>query len=173
MNKIKAKRYYLFRFLGWQFLLGFAFALIGRLAISLFPQINNINNNILVCLVYYFFNLAIGIVIFHIALNKVFFKPYKHITITPNFSKITFWFSLKNYLKIAGIILAGVIVIYLLIFCSVVLIFGHSVDAFLIYSVVYAFAALILLIPVGLFVTLFIINRIVKQNASIELKTQD
>ena len=104
------------------------------------------DNSLIVFVLQFIFELAISVLTFHISLEKVFFKPYKHIIITPSFSKITFGFTLKTFLKVLGATM-GIFVLIAFNKCFLL-----------------AFPIILI------FVQSYIINKTVKRNATITLK---
>ena len=145
MNKIKPGTYYLFRFFGWMFLLNRIFKLICYPINSLLNT--GADNSLIVFVLQFIFELAILVLTFHISLEKVFFKPYKHIIITPSFSKITFEFTFKTFLKAIGATMGILVLVVFNKYCYCLLAF-----------------------PILIFVQFYIIDKTVKRNATIALK---
>ena len=166
MKKIKAARYYLSRYLGWQLLLGLLYAVVEFSVIYLISKITSneylyLTNNLLIL-----FNIIVGIILLQITLNKVFFKPYKYITITPKFQSINFWFATKTYLKKLGCILMAVIIVL----GTICILSKNLSSTVAVMGLVCCWILIILSLLLG---PLFIINRTVKKNATIkEQKTQ-
>lgn len=175
MKKLNAARYYLFRFLGWLLLLGLLYAMIEYSVIYSISKATSIKSLFLYLyktnklFPLFIFNILIGIIPFQIALNKVFFKSYKHITITPKFQSLSFWFATKTYLKILGCISMTVIISYFLLLKGISISYA-SPSAFIIISLEYFWYLISLFLFFG---PLLIINRTVKKNATIEAKIQE
>lgn len=107
----------------------------------------------------FIFELAILVLPFHISLEKVFFKPYEHTIITPSFSKITFGFTLKTFLKAFGAMMG----VFVLVALTFMIIYGDDLD--LSFNKCFLLAS-----PIMIFVQFYIINKTVKRNATITLK---
>lgn len=96
-------------------------------------------------------------------MEKVFFKPYQHIIITPSFSKITFGFTLKTFLKAFGAMMGGCFLVGFLVGLTFMMIYGDYLD-------LSSNNCLLLALPIMIFVQSYIIHKTVKRNATIALK---
>lgn len=165
MNKIKAVRYYLFRYLKWEFLLSSA-CLLARECLYIFTKVSLQHfSNLVVYLTYLDFvwlplDILAGIIIVKMCLNKVFFKPYKYITITPKFQSVSFGFATKTLLKITGITL-----LILLISLIMLWIFGHLITLSTKNSEESLKPLIFFVTLIAIPVSLFIIKRVIKRNA--------
>lgn len=165
MNKIKVKKYYLSRFLGWTVVN--PLFLILTLINCLFAKYHIYIGLIIIIL---FILIIINFIFFYFNLDNIFFKPYKHISIIPNFSKVTFGFALITYLKISGIILSIYSMPFLLYEITSIRIVINNImgEACIAFFILHIFFVTL----ISPFIALFIIHRIVKKNATIETKTQ-
>ncbi len=157
MNKLKAKWYYLARFLGWYFWFSFVSGIVKLIGVEIPILLNLII-------------IIIDFIIFHISLNKTFFKPYNYITIRPKFPKLTIRFSIKVYLMTIALIFA-IFALFLggfLLLVALLEPFSKISDDFIFKCVIFIGCGLML--PLCYISTLFVINRTVKENAIIELK---
>ena len=127
-------KYYLARYFGWKILFAIVFAAIVDLC--------GINKGVNILQILFEFGA------FWFCLNKVFFKPYKRIKITPKFQKLDFVFVLKQYILVT-------VFVYV---------------AMLLLSLIFAFVLKIFLIPALLFVQLCIVSKIIEKHAIIEWK---